>query len=163
MKNKALKIITYFTVFAFMLASTGCSSIKDLRNIRISSTKVESFGISGLKTANAVISVTIFNPAKDIGISDIEGIVERYGETIGKFYAEPLIIEGRCESTVTVKGKMELAPGISPLAVMSFLHNSGPEAFTVTASFKAKLGKGIAKGVTLKRIPVADLIRNIKK
>ncbi len=163
MKNKALKIIAYFTVFAVMLTSTGCASIKDLRNIRVSSSKVESFRISGLKTIDAAMSVTIDNPAKDISISDIHGIVERNGEIIGTFYAEPLTIEGRSESTLTVRGRLELAPDMSPLRIMSIINNSSPDAFTVTANIKAKLGKGISKGLSFKRIPVSELIRNFKK
>lgn len=163
MKNKALKIIMYFSVFAFMLAITGCANIKDLRNISVSSTKIESFRISGLKTIDAAMSVTIDNPAKDISISDIHGIVERNGETIGTFYADPLTIDGRSESTVTVNGRLELAPDMSPLRIMSIINHSSPDAFTVTASIKAKLGKGISKGLTFKRIPVSELIRNFKK
>ena len=163
MKNKALKIIAYFTVFAVMLTSTGCASIKDLRNIRVSSSKVESFRISGLKTIDAAMSVTIDNPAKDISISDIHGIVERNGEIIGTFYAEPLTIEGRSESTLTVRGRLELAPDMSPLRIMSIINNSSPDAFTVTSNIKAKLGKGISKGLSFKRIPVSELIRNFKK
>lgn len=162
MNKKVYRIILHFLVLAILASSTGCSNLKDLKRIRATSAEMSSLRVSGLKALDAVFEVTVDNPAKEFTLSEIEGTIERNGETVGTFQAAPITVPGRAESTVTVKGKLELVPGISPLTIMYIINSSDISDFSASASFKAELGKGISKRFSFKRIPIDDIVRNFK-
>lgn len=163
MKNKVYRAIIYFLVSFTILAGTGCSNLKELKNIRATSARVESFRISSLKTVDAVFDIAVDNPAKDITLSDINGTIEQNGEVIGNFSAAPLDIPGRTQSTIRVKGRVELAPGLSPIKIMSLVNNADLDSFTASVSLKAGIGKKAGKRFSFKRIPISGIIRNFKK
>ena len=156
-KKTTCRILAFMAVCT-ILCSTGCTNLKDIRNIRIESFSIKSLSIKGLDSADAVFEVCVDNPAKDIAISYLDGVLYRSGKALGTFTIAPFDIEGRSSDRTDVGCSIRLAPGISPLTLMSMARDFDISDCTMDVTARARVGKSPQKKLTLKDIPVKRLI-----
>ena len=72
-----------------MLCMAGC---KDIKDIRVTSVKLESISPRGFKSMDLHISAEVYNPARQVKISEIDGSVIHSGKIIGKLAMDPFIL-----------------------------------------------------------------------
>ena len=150
----------HFRLVALLLASmllllTGCQKIKD---IRITSSKIVSLDVKGLKGADVRLSVGVYNPAGQISISEIEGEVKYSGKVIGRVAIDPVVIKARSEEEYDVKAAISIAEGVSLRDLMVFADLRKLGECTVDMSAKAKIKGGGTKKFSVKDIPLKELL-----
>lgn len=144
-----------------MICCTGCTSLKDIRNIRIESFNIKSLSIKGLDSVEAIASVSVDNPAKDISVSGIDGTLYKSGKNLGTFTIAPFEIGGRGLDTATVSCSLKLSPDLSPLALMSLARDFDISDCTMDVNARARIGKSPWKKFELKDIPVKNIINSL--
>lgn len=159
-KNITSKIIMLLAAVIFC-CSTGCSNIK---NIRISSVRIASISVKGLRSVEADVAVQVQNPSKELNVSEFKGTIkDMSGKEIGIFNAVPLTIPARSDSEHTVHGTLELAQGFSPISFLSGYPAYRLENLKVDLNIKAGFGKnGIQKNFRFKDIPAESIIEHFK-
>lgn len=150
----------HFRLVALLLASmllllTGCQKIKD---IRITSSRIVSLDVKGLKGADVRLSVGVYNPAGQISISEIEGEVKYSGKVIGRVAIDPVVIKARSEENYDVKAAISIAEGVSLRDLMVFADLRKLGECTVDMSAKAKIKGGGTKKFSVKDIPLKELL-----
>lgn len=150
----------HFRLLALVLASmllllTGCRKIND---IRITSVKVTSLNVKGLKGADLNIAVGVSNPSVQVSVSEIEGEVKHSGKVIGRVAIAPVVIKARCEEIYDVEAVVSIAEGVSLRELMMFADLRKLNGCTVDISAKAKIKGGAAKKFALKDIPLKELL-----
>lgn len=150
----------YFRLLALLLASmlvflTGCQKIKD---IRITSVKIVSLDVKGMKGADIRLSVGICNPAGRILISEMEGEVKHSGKIIGRVAIAPVIIKAKSEETYDLEAVVSIAEGVTLRDLMVFADLRKIGECTVDMSAKAKIKGGVTKKFSVKDIPLKELL-----
>ena len=150
----------HFRLLALLLASmliflTGCQKIKD---IRMTSVKIASLDVKGLKGADISLDVGVYNPASQITVSEIQGEVRHSGKVIGRVAIAPVVINARSEEIYEVKAAVSIAEGVSFRDLMIFADLRKIGECTVDMSAKAKIkGRGTKK-FSFKDIPLKELL-----
>ena len=146
-------------ILAVLLAFPGCSSYRD---IRIMSCSLESISPTGLKSVDAGFSVDVYNPAREMQITDIEGTVYYGDEEFGHFTAAPVTVPGRATSDVPVELSAALDGSLGIMQLMSMASRFNPDGFTVDVSLKIRIKGGVKKKIGLKGLPVADFFKKVE-
>ena len=150
----------YSRLLALMLAAmlvllAGCQKIKE---IRITSVKVTSLSVKGLKGADVSLAVGVFNPSVQISVSEIEGDVKHSGKIIGRVASAPVVIKARSEEVYDIKAVLSIAEGVSLRELMMFADPRKLNECTVDMSAKAKIKGGGTKKFSVKDIPLKELL-----
>lgn len=144
------------SVLALMLVLlTGCQKIKD---IRITSAKIVSLNVKGLKGAELTLAVGVYNPSVQISVSEIEGEVKHSGKVIGRVAIAPVVIKARSEEIYDVEAVVSIAEGVSLRELMMFADLRKLNGCTVDMSAKAKIKGGGTKKISVKDIPLKELL-----
>lgn len=155
-------ILIYLCV-GLVLCCTGCANLKDVRDICLKGFSIESLKVESLDNIQADIAATIYNPAKTIKVSLLEGTAYRKGKILGTFSSGPFTVEGRTESTPTLSCTMTLDPSAGPGTLLSVV-SSGFDVrdYTVDIKLKARIGKGVSKRLSMKDVPLENIIGEFK-
>ena len=143
-----------------LLCCTGCASLKDIRNVSLRSFTVKSLNINGFDSADIIFEAAVYNPAKNIDISLLEGTAYKSGKPIGSFSMEPFSVEGRTEGTVTAGCTVRLAPGLSLTDIMSMASDFNISEYTVDITVRGRIGKSPKKKFMLKDVPAEYIIKD---
>lgn len=146
-------------MLATMLCLTGCKNVKD---IRITSAKLESVSPRGFKSLDVFFTVGVDNPARQVKISEIDGSLKHSGKVIGKLAMDPFVLTARSSETYTFKANVSLAKGAGFKDLMMFASPDGLNECTVDLTAKAAYGKGAPMPVKLKDIPLKELLDKIE-
>lgn len=161
MEKRIIGRITTFLAALVLLCSQSCANLKDIRDISIRSFDVRSLSIKGFDSADAVLEITVENPARDISVSSVEGTAYRSGKPLGAFSLEPFSVKGRSTDTVTVNCSVRLDPSLSPLALMSIATEKLSDGFTMDITIRARIGKSPEQKVRLQNVPLENIVKEL--
>ena len=145
--------LPFLLVFLSAALFAGCSDYRDIR-VGISP--------SGLKSVDAGLSVDIYNPAKEIRISEISGTVYYEGAPIGFFEAPEVTVPGKSSSAVDIDIRATLGDSLNIMQIMSMASGFRTESLTLDISMNIKVKGGLKKKIDLKGVPVDDFIGKVK-
>ena len=140
--------------------ATGCASYKD---IRITSYNIESIFPKGLRTVQATFKVGLDNPAPEVTISDVRGVLYRQDKELGELTTSPFTIQGRTSSQVSLTGVLSLSPSVTFQEIMAIAMTFRPEEYYIDVSMKVKVKGAPAKKLKIRRLPARVLFNMVKK
>ena len=143
-----------------MTCLCGCSKFKQIRPV---SASVESIVPTGLRSVAAVVAVEIDNPAAQLALSEIEGVIYHSGKVFGRVALDPFILEARSLETYHLDAVLTLDGDISLLDLMSLLKGNVIEECTIDFYAKASLKGGVSKKLEFKQLPLKELYELVKK
>ena len=157
MKRKSLFIL--IALLAFILSSlTGCNKYE---RITVTSGEIESVALDGMKAANVTLLAEIDNPAGKVILESAEGTVKHFGKVIGKVTLAPMTLLPRCTAEYQVNARLELAPGLKLMEILSLITPKKIEEMVVDLSFTAKAA-GVRVAKTINDVPLKKLLEDAK-
>jgi len=145
-------------VLALVLAViclSGCAKFKQIRPV---SAKIEHISPSGLRSVTVTAMVEIDNPASQITLSDIEGVVSHSGKIIGRVGVDPFILKAKTLGEYHLRAVITLEEGTSILDVMSMARKGTIYDSVVDIYFKASLKGGLSKKMAFEGMPLGTLM-----
>lgn len=137
----------------------GCAKFKQIRPV---SAELEAFTPRGFRAVEAVIALEMDNPASQISLSEIEGVISRSGKVFGRVAVDPFIMNARSVETYHLNAVLTLDEGVSLFELMSLLKSNVLEEFTVDFHAKASLKSGASKKVAFEGLPLKELYELVK-
>lgn len=143
-----------------MTCLSGCSKFKQIRPV---SASVESIVPTGLRSVAAVVAVEIDNPAAQLALSEIEGVIYHSGKVFGRVALDPFILEARSLETYSLHAVLTLDKGVSLLDLMSLMKSNVIEECTVDLQVKASLKGGASKRMKIDGLPLKELYELVRQ
>lgn len=137
------------------LALSGCRNVKD---IAVTSVQLEAVSPHGLRGLNVYVAVGIDNPAFQIGLEDIQGVLKHSGKIIGKLAMDPFIVQAKSAEIYHLRGLVSLGEGASFRDLMILADAAKLNECMVDVSLKARLKNGVAAPINVKDIPLKKLL-----
>lgn len=134
----------------------GCFRFKQVRPV---SAAVESIAPSGLRSVVVTMAVEIDNPAPQITLRDIAGVVSHSGKVLGRVVVDPFILEAKTLEKYHLRATVSLDREASLFDVMSLTRGSRWEECLIDVHFKATLKGGISKKMSFEQIPLKSLMK----
>ncbi len=159
MKRFAHRILAVALVCA-LVALTGCSAVKNaavnrLKEIKVTSFKVDRIVPQGLKALDASFYVGINNPTIKLELSNVRVELFHSESLLGTFTLDPFTIEGHTESIYLLSGTAVLSSSASLLSVLSAFGGSAKDDLLIVVSATGK-GAGVKRDVS-KSMTLAEL------
>lgn len=143
-----------------MTCLCGCSKFKQIRPV---SATVESIVPTGLRSVSAVLVVEIDNPAAQLTLSEIEGVIFHSGKVFGRVTLDPFILKARSLETYSLHAVLTLDKGVSLLDLMSLMKSNVIEECTVNLQVKASLKGGASKRMKIEDLPLKELYELVRQ
>lgn len=137
------------------ISLTGCGRVKD---ITVTSVKLESIAPQGLKGVNVYLAVGIDNPAFQIGLEDIHGALKHSGKVLGRVTMDPFIIQARSAEMYHVKAFVTLGEDARLRDLLMLTDINRLYECTVDVSATPRLKSGLGAPITIKDIPLKKLL-----
>lgn len=154
MKNRTHKLlIVILAVLPFVMS--GCRKVKD---ISVTSVELEALSPQGFKGLNVYVAVGIDNPAFQIGLEDIQGVLKHSGKVIGRLAMDPFVVQARSAEIYHLRGLVTLGENTSLRDLMMLTDMNRLNECMVDVSLKARLKSGVATPVNVKDIPLKKLL-----
>lgn len=113
---------------------------------------------SGLRSVAVNAKIEIDNPAQQISLTDIEGVVSHSGKVIGRVAVDPFILEARTLGEYHLRAVVTLEEGTSIFNVMSLVRNETIYDSVIDVYFKASLKGGLSKKMAFEGVSVRSLM-----
>ncbi|MGM9786712.1 MAG: hypothetical protein ACI3ZS_07735 [Candidatus Cryptobacteroides sp.] len=141
------------------LAMCSCS----LTKITVSDVALQRISPKGMKAVSVQVGATFNNPARQVTVSDIVGVVNYNGKVLGTVVAEPFEIAPRTSARNSIKAEIALSPETSVMEVIKLAASSDAiAACTVDISLKIKQKGSAALALKKKGIPLSELLNSKK-
>ena len=137
-----------------LLSLCGCSNFKKIRPV---SAGIEEIQMQGLRSAALALAVEVDNPAAQISLSEIEGVIYRSGKVFGKVAVDPFILEARSLEKYHLRAVLTLDGGVSLFEVMGLLKGNAVDDITVDLYARARLKGGASKRFAYENVPLKEL------
>ena len=148
------KFSTLFVIVCLMLSVlTGCDQ---KRQIEITGGNIESVSMSGMRTVNLGMMVSINNPYGKLEIREADGVLMHFGKVIGKMTLDPFVVNRKTEEEYHVKANFTLEETMGLRQIMQFVNVNVLNECTVDIHVKARLG-GVQVRKRYKDIPMKEL------
>ena len=148
------KFSTLFVIVCVALAVlTGCNKN---RQLEITGGNIESVSMSGLRTVNLGMMVSINNPYGKLEIREADGVLMHFGKVIGKMTLDPFVVNKKTEEEYHVKANFTLEETMGLRQIMQFVNVNVLNECTVDFHVKARLG-GIQVQKKYKNISMKEL------
>ena len=148
------KFSTLFVIVCLMLSVlTGCNQ---KRQIEITGGNIESVSMSGMRTVNLGMMVSINNPYGKLEIREADGVLMHFGKVIGKMTLDPFVVNRKTEEEYHVKANFTLEETMGLRQIMQFVNVNVLNECTVDIHVKARLG-GVQVRKRYKDIPMKEL------
>ncbi len=162
-KRFAHRILAVALVCA-LVALTGCSAVKNaavnrLKEIKVTSFKVDRIVPQGLKSLEASFYVGIDNPTIKLSLSDVTVQLFNKDTELGTFALDPFTIEGHAESICLLTGTASLPPSGSLFTLLGALGGTSKDELTVVVHAVGK-GAGIKCEIT-RTMPLNELLQMV--
>lgn len=138
-----------------VICFSGCAKFKEIRPV---SAEIEHITPSGLRSVAVTAKVEIDNPAQQITLSDIEGVVSHSGKVIGRVDVDSFILEARTLGEYHLRAVVTLEEGTSIFNVMSLVRNETIYDSVIDIYFKASLRGGLSKKIAFEGMPLRTLM-----
>ncbi|MBR5835718.1 MAG: hypothetical protein IKY66_06090 [Bacteroidales bacterium] len=133
----------------------GCKNVKD---IKVTSAKVEAIAPQGLKGVNVFLAVGIDNPAFQIALDDIHGAVKHSGKVLGRVTVDPFTIWAKSAEIYHVKAFVTLGEDARLRDLLMLTDMTKLYECTVDVSAVPRLKSGLGAPITVKDIPLKKLL-----
>ena len=157
MENRRLKLVVLALVSAIFLLG-GCQKIKD---IRVTSAKIESLSIRGLRGADIALAIGVDNPAGQIDLSEIEGELKHSGKVLGRVAVAPIVLKPKTHEKYQIEATVKIGEDATLRDVMMFADVRKLGECTVDVSALAKIKGGGKKKIAVKDIPMKELLERV--
>lgn len=136
-----------------------CSCVSSYKNIRVTDCKLHSVTPTGVRSLDAIVILTVDNPASDLIIRDAQGMIKRNGENFLRINASDIFVEGKCTKDYKVPLSGEMLGKGGMLSLFSSMRGSEPSQYTVDIVALISLKSGLRHTFEYKDIPMEDLLR----
>ena len=140
---------------AMLLALGGCKKIKE---ISVTSVKVEAIAPQGLQGINVFLAVGIDNPAMQISLENIHGALKHSGKVLGRVSMDPFTVQARSAEIYHLRGLVTLGEEATLRDLMMLMDAARLNECMVDVSLKARLKNGVAAPINVKDIPLKKLL-----
>ena len=138
-----------------LFALGGCKNVKD---IRVTSVKVEAIAPQGLKGLNVFLAVGIENPAFQISLEDINGAVKHSGKVLGRVAMDPFTVQARSAEIYHVRAFVTLGEDATLRDLIMLTDLAKLNECTVDVSATPRLKSGLGAPITVKDIPLKKIL-----
>lgn len=153
------KIAEIFIVFTAVLTLASCSN--PFNDIRVTSCELVSASPRGLSAFDAVLDVSVDNPAPQITLSGANAVVKLEGVPCLYLTADDVTIMPKTELIYPVTLHGTLDSGFNPFALLSLIKAENWELMTVDVFFYASLKSGLGKHFEYRNLPLKDVLGTI--
>ncbi len=140
---------------AMLLTLGGCGKVKD---IKVTSVKVESIAPQGLQGINVFLAVGIDNPAFQIGLEDINGALKHSGKVLGRVAMDPFTVQARSAETYHVRAFVTLGEEATLRDLLMLTDMAKLNECTVDVSATPRLKSGLGAPIDIKDIPLKKIL-----
>ena len=146
-------------LLAALLVLAGCSSVRKVQDIRLTSWEIRQVAPQGFRGLNAVIAVGIDNPAMDLTVERLEGLIHSDGREFARFETtEGVALAGKSEQVVDIPCTVSLCEGFNLLHVFALMETRNMDDLTADVVARVR-AKGISKTLRFTDISIKDWIR----
>ena len=153
--KKLIQKLSLALLAAAALCLSGCGDIRDLE---VTSVKIESVAPNGLRGVNVWLAVGIDNPAFQVGLSEIEGSLKLSGKVLGRMTMAPFVLHARSTEIYHLNASAAIEQGVTLKELMALTDMEALSKCTVDVSVRATLKGGITKVLRFNDIPLTDLL-----
>ncbi|MBQ8483989.1 MAG: hypothetical protein IJ504_06770 [Bacteroidales bacterium] len=154
MKNRTLKLLTVI-LSALVLTLTSCNKVKD---IKVTSVKIEAIAPQGLQGLNVFLAVGIDNPAFQVGLEDINGALKHSGKVLGRATMDPFVLWARSAEVYHLRAFVKLGEDATLKDLLMLTDAERLEECVIDVSVKIRLKNGTAVPLNIKDIPLKKLL-----
>ena len=153
-RNVTYKLLIV-TLFLSVMHLTGC---KKIREVEVTSVKVEALAPQGLTGMNVFLAVGIDNPAFQVGFEDIQGALTHSGKVLGRLAMDPFVVQARSAETYHLKALLTLGEDATLKDLLMLTDAARLNECMVDVSLKARLKNGVTAPVEIRNIPLKKLL-----
>ncbi len=154
MKNRTLKLLTVI-LSALVLTLTSCNKVKD---IKVTSVKIEAIAPQGLQGLNVFLAVGIDNPAFQVGLEDINGALKHSGKVLGRATMDSFVLWARSAEVYHLRAFVKLGEDATLKDLLMLTDAERLEECMVDVSARIRLKNGTAVPLNIKDIPLKKLL-----
>lgn len=154
MRKGIIKLLI-ITLSIMLPMLTGCKKIKD---IKVTSVKLEAISPEGLKGLNVFLEVGIDNPAFQIGLEDIHGTLKHSGKVLGRVSMDPFTVQARSAEIYHLRAFVTIGEDATIKDLLKLTDMAQLQECTVDVSATPRLKSGLGAPITLKDIPLKKLL-----
>ena len=140
---------------AMLLALGGCKKVKE---ISVSSVKVEAISPQGLQGINVFLAVGIDNPAMQISLENISGALKHSGRVLGRVTMDPFTVQARSAEVYHLRAFVKLGEDATLKDLLMLTDMAKLYECTVDVSATPRLKSGLGAPITIKDIPLTKLL-----
>lgn len=140
---------------AMLLTLGGCKKIKD---INVTSVKVEAIAPQGLQGINIFLAVGIDNSAFQIELEDIKGALMYSGKVLGRVAMDPFTVQARSAEIYHVRAFVTLGEDATLRDLLMLTDMAKLNECTVDVSATPRLKSGLRAPITIKDIPLKKFL-----
>lgn len=156
MRKGIIKLLI-ITLSLMLPMLTGCKKIKD---IRVTSVKLEAISPEGLKGLNVFLAVGIDNPAFQIGLEDIHGTLKHSGKVLGRMAMDPIVVQARSAEIYHVKAFLSIGEDATLRDLIMLTDMEKLKECMIDVSAIPRLKSGLGAPITIKNIPLKKLLED---
>ena len=156
MRKGIIKLLI-ITLSLMLPMLTGCKKIKD---IRVTSVKLEAISPEGLKGLNVFLAVGIDNPAFQIGLEDIHGTLKHSGKVLGRMAMDPIVVQARSAEIYHVKAFLSIGEDDTLRDLIMLTDMEKLMECMIDVSAIPRLRSGLGAPITIKNIPLKKLLED---
>ena len=139
------------------LLLSGCKKVKD---IKVTSVKLEAISPEGLKGLNVFLAVGIDNPAFQIGLEDIHGTLKHSGKVLGRMTMDPIVVQARSAEIYHVKAFLSIGEDATLRDLIMLTDMEKLMECMIDVSAIPRLRSGLGAPITIKNIPLKKLLED---
>ena len=146
-------------IIAMLVAVLSLSGCKNVKDIRVTSAKLETISFQGLKSLGVHLAVGIDNPARmQVTLEDINGAVKHSGKVIGRLAMDPFTLYARSAEIYHLRAVVSLAEGATLMDLALLMDQNSLNQCTVDISVRPRLKNGLSAPIALTDIPLKKLL-----
>lgn len=138
-----------------LLALGGCKKIKE---ISVTSVKVEAIAPQGLQGINVFLAVGIDNPAMQISLENIQGALKHSGKVLGRVSMDPFTVQAGSAEIYHLRAFVTIGEDATIKDLLKLTDMAQLQECTVDVSATPRLKSGLGAPITLKDIPLKKLL-----
>lgn len=152
------QFITVLLVILAGLSLTGCATLRNIRNITVTSCSVKYLVPTSLRSLQGVLCIGIDNPAMDFTVENVAGVIRDGAKPLAYLSGEDISVAGKQAAEYDVPCKIELAPEVSFLDLLTLAAKGTLQDLKLDVEMQARAGK-IARTLQFKDIDIYELSR----
>ena len=141
-----------------LLALSGCKSVRNVKNISVSSVKVEAIAPQGLQGINVFLAIGIDNPAMQITLENINGALKYSGKVLGRVSVDPFTLQARSAEIYHLRAFVTLGEDATLKDLLMLADMTKLQECMVDVSATPRLKGGLGAPINLKDIPLKKLL-----